>query len=351
MKPSSLIGKKRAKKFLKPIKKEGSSLSNKISHAFESLQGAADDDLKGAFTAWKAWLLDERNASLLTVYNYIQDLKAFLNFLKLHLGNNVVGLEGLMRLKTRDFRAFLAHRQQGGQKVSASSNARTVSVLRNFYRFLERRYQLKNHDLWALSSPRLSAPLPRPLEENEAIAVTELKILPGVLPWIHARNMALFTILYGCGLRIHEALSLEAKDFKDRTHLLIRGKGNKERIVPILDIVQERLAVYKHLCPYNIEQPNHPLFMGVRGQRLHPAVAQRELRALRSCLNLPDSATPHSLRHSFATHLLRRGCDLRTIQDLLGHASLVSTQRYTKVEIQALQKAYQGAHPRAMKKI
>jgi len=329
---------------------EKALLQAKISRAFENLVVHANDDLKTALKAWKAWLSDEHNASSLTVYNYIQDLKTFSSFLILHLADNALGLESFIQLTTRDFRSFLAYRQQSDKKVSSQSNARTLSVLRNFYRFLERRYQLKNNGIWSLSSLRLSAPLPRPLEEKDALAVTGLEALPGQSSWMHARNMALFTILYGCGLRISEALSLQARDIAGREHLLVKGKGNKERIIPILALVHERLAVYERLCPYDLQCPDQPLFRGARGERLHSAVAQRELRKLRAHLGLPDSATPHSLRHSFATHLLSRGGDLRTIQELLGHASLVSTQRYTKVEIQALQKSYQGAHPRAKQK-
>ncbi|MBL0941445.1 MAG: tyrosine recombinase XerC [Alphaproteobacteria bacterium] len=322
-------------------------LQVKISQAFENLLVHANDDLKTALRAWKSWLSDERNASPLTVYNYIQDLKAFSGFLIHHLADNTLSLESLTQLTARDFRSFLAYRQHSDRKISGLSNARTLSVLRNFYRFLERRYQLKNNGLWSISSPRLAAPLPRPLEENDAMALTNLEALPGQNSWIHARNIALFTLLYGCGLRLNEALSLNIGDVTGQTHLLVKGKGNKERIVPILAVVHERLSVYKQLCPYDLHSPNQPIFKGALGERLHPAVAQRELRKLRPSLGLPDSATPHSLRHSFATHLLSRGGDLRTIQELLGHASLISTQRYTKVEIQALEKSYQSAHPRA----
>lgn len=329
---------------------EKALLQAKVSRAFENLSVHADKDLKSALRAWKAWLSDERDASPLTVYNYIQDFKTFSSFLILHLGDSKLSLKSLTQLTARDFRSFLAYRQQSDKKISSQSNARTLSVLRNFYRFLERRYQLKNIGLWSLSSPRLSAPLPRPLEEKEALALINLEALPGQSSWIHARNMALFTLLYGCGLRISEALSLNIGDIAECEHLIVKGKGKKERIVPILAVVHERLSVYKHLCPYDLYSPDQPLFRGAQGDRLHSAVAQRELRKLRASLGLPDSATPHSLRHSFATHLLSRGGELRTIQELLGHASVVSTQRYTKVEIQALQKSYQGAHPRAKQK-
>ncbi len=260
-----------------------------------------------------------------------------------HLGESPTPRD-LESLKARDFRAFLAHRVAQG--ISARSNARTLSTLRTLYRFLDRRYGLKNSQLQAVRSARISPPLPRPLEEQRAIDVTESDGLVDQAPWVAARDIALFTLLYGGGLRINEALSLNLQDAPTTDEMIVTGKRNKQRLIPILPLVKERLQAYVALRPGD-PSPQAPLFIGVQGKRLHAAVAQRHMRQIRTILGLPKTATPHSLRHSFATHLLAGGGDLRTIQELLGHAVLSTTQRYTEIESSSLEKVYAQAHPRS----
>ena len=300
-------------------------------------------ELSQVLENWKVWMRIERNCSLHTVHNYLQDLKAFFQFLTRHFGSRS-DLATLSDLHVRDFRSFLAYRVQQG--ASARSNARALSTIRNLYLFLERRYEIKNSSLASIVSARVKPALPRPLTEVKAMAVAELKGNSNEVPWVQARDMALFTLLYGCGLRISEALSLSISQIPDGDHMIITGKRNKQRMVPILPIVRERITDYVKLRPF-AQKPEAPLFIGVRGDQLHPTVAQKQMRGMRYKLGLPDTATPHSLRHSFATHLLMAGGDLRTIQELLGHSSLASTQRYTEIDTTSLQKVYAKAHPRA----
>ncbi len=314
-----------------------------IATVFKEISEFVAADLEEALVNWKTWLSVERNSSLHTVHNYLQDLKAFFQFLTNHLAG-LPDLKSLANLHIRDFRAFLARRVSQG--VSPRSNARALSTIRNLYLFLDRRYEIKNTSIASIVSARLRAPLPRPLSATSAIDVTTLKGNSHQLPWVQARDMAFFTLLYGCGLRIGEALALNISQIPSGDHTIITGKRNKQRMVPILPIVHQRISDYVKLRPYN-HKPESPLFIGIRGDRLHPTVAQKQMRDLRTTLGLPDSATPHSLRHSFATHLLMAGGDLRTIQELLGHSSLSSTQRYTEIDASSLQEVYAKAHPRA----
>ncbi len=313
-----------------------------IDNAFSELVTYVDDDLLGVFGKWKTWLLVERNVSEHTGHNYLRDLRSFCAFLTQHLGGQL-HLQALAGLNITDFRAFLSHRVQDG--ISARSNARMISVLRNLYLFLERNYDIKNLAIASLRSPKIQASLPRPLNQESAMEVAELKTGEATLPWVQARDSALFSLLYGCGLRISEALSLQIGDMGGE-NIMITGKGKKQRIVPMLPILHERVAAYLKIRPF-AHGPESPLFVGVRGDRLHPTVAQKQMRRLRIQMGLPDTATPHSLRHSFATHLLVDGADLRTIQELLGHSSLSTTQLYTEVDTSALQKVYAKSHPRS----
>lgn len=299
-------------------------------------------DLLKSLQDWLEWLGIEKNYSKHTVLNYLEDIKSFLQFMQQHQGQKP-DLKMLSALHSRDFRAFLAARRQQG--VAPSSNARCLSVLRNFFRFIEERHGLSNNYIHSLKSGRLQKPLPRPIEASKAKQVIESQELVEKPAWIHARDAALFTLLYGCGLRISEALELDIKDMPDGEQMTITGKRNKQRLVPVLQVVRQRLQEYVELRPYAATLDS-PLFLGQRGKRLQAPVAQRHMRFLRQTLGLPESITPHSLRHSFATHLLEAGGDLRTIQELLGHASLSSTQRYTQVETTTLQKVYAKAHPR-----
>jgi integrase/recombinase XerC len=230
--------------------------------------------------------------------------------------------------------------------ASRTSIARAMSTLRGFFRWLERNGHGGNHAIRAMRSPRQPAGLPKPLTVADAdLLIESVDLLPGE-PWEIQRDVALFVLLYGCGLRISEALGLDRRDAPLGETLTVTGKGNKQRILPVLPVIREAIKTYLDLCPWRPAEDG-PLFLGTRGKRLNAGVAQKRLRELRLLLGLPDSVTPHALRHSFATHLLGAGGDLRTIQELLGHASLSTTQRYTAVDTDSLMAAYRAAHPRA----
>jgi integrase/recombinase XerC len=222
--------------------------------------------------------------------------------------------------------------------------------LRGFYRFLDRQHAIRNPVLKAMRTPRFRRPLPRPLAADQAIEVTDAVGEQASQPWIGQRDVAVLTLLYGAGLRIGEALGLDRRDVgpdpASLKGLQVRGKGNKERVVPILPVVAQAIAAYVEACPWP-SPPDSPLFVGARGGRLQQSVVQKQVRMLRGVLGLPETATPHALRHSFATHLLGAGADLRVIQELLGHASLSTTQNYTAVDSARLTQLYAKAHPRA----
>ncbi len=303
---------------------------------------AAKPDLAEAIQAWRAWLESERRVSPHTAAAYLRDLKLFLDFLCDHLGG-LAGLASLEGLSHADFRAYLARRAMAGS--ARTSTARALSVLRSFFRFLERTGRAGNQAIGAVRTPRLPQSVPKPLAEDEAIAVIDSAVTGHPTPWIARRDHALLMLLYGCGLRIDEALRLDLADAPKGQSLRVHGKGGKERLAPVLPIVAEAIEAYVRACPLLV--PGGPLFVGARGGRLNPGVFQRQMRTLRAQLGLPETATPHALRHSFATHLLQAGGDLRTIQELLGHASLSTTQRYTDVDIATLVRVYDKAHPRA----
>jgi integrase/recombinase XerC len=218
--------------------------------------------------------------------------------------------------------------------------------LRNFYRYLARENLAANAAIENIQTPKVPKSIPKALSQQEARDSLNMIEAMTEEPWVAKRDTALMTLLYGCGLRIGEALSLNRKEIPSGDTMVITGKGQKQRVVPILAIVKNAIADYLSHCPHTLGDDD-PLFVGVRGGRLNPGVVQRQMRQLRAQLGLPDSATPHALRHSFATHLLAEGGDLRTIQELLGHASLSTTQRYTDVDARRLTAVYQSAHPRA----
>ncbi|HEX6980772.1 MAG TPA: tyrosine recombinase XerC [Alphaproteobacteria bacterium] len=303
----------------------------------------AHADVVDAYNAWLEWLSVERRASRHTVAAYGRDLAFFFVFLAEHLGGPA-DLGALRTLRTADFRAWLARRVQDGNV--ATSNARALSVLRNFFRWLDRRGLVHNPHVAALRTPKLPRALPKPLSEAHAQAAVDSIGHLSEEPWIAARDTALVLLLYGAGLRIDEALSLDRDVLPLGETLTITGKGRKQRIVPILDVVRAAIDDYVARCPYRPGRDG-PLFLGARGKRLQAGVVQAQIRKLRAWLGLPDTATPHALRHSFATHLLAAGGDLRTIQELLGHASLSTTQRYTAVDAERLLAIYARAHPRA----
>jgi len=309
-----------------------------------ALEGAVSNAaLARAIDDWRRWLTHERRASPHTTGAYLSDLGAFLAFLQDHLGEPP-RLGDLGRLTAADFRAWMARRAATG--LSRSSTARAMSVLRNFFRWLERNGYGGNHAIRAMRSPKRPHGIPKPLDvADSGLLLDSVDLLPGE-PWETQRDVALFTLLYGCGLRISEALSLARGDAPTGESLRVTGKGRKERILPVLPVVRAAIGAYLAACPYRPAE-DAPLFLGLRGKRLNPGVVQRRLRALRTLLGLPQTVTPHALRHSFATHLLGAGGDLRAIQELLGHASLSTTQRYTEVDSEGLMAAYRAAHPRA----
>jgi integrase/recombinase XerC len=292
---------------------------------------------------WRDWLAIERQFSGHTVTAYLGDVTAFLGFFAGHRGHPV-RLRDLAEAGLADFRAWLARKTSAG--ATAASRARAISALRNFFNWLDRAGILHNPRIGALTTPKLPRTAPKPLPVADAAALLEAAETFVDEPWIGLRDRALFTLLYGCGLRISEGLALNLGALPLGDSLKVLGKGRKERVVPVLPAVSEAVTAYAAACPYKGGK-DAPLFVGAKGKRLDPAIAQKAMRSLRSQLQLPDTATPHALRHSFATHVLGGGGDLRAIQELLGHASLSTTQRYTEVETEQLLSVYQGAHPRA----
>ena len=289
------------------------------------------------------YLRDERHLAENTVNAYSSDLASFLGFLTLHVGADV-SHNDLKALTARDVRAFLAKRRREG--LEDASVARLVSSIKTFYRWLERRHGIQNTDIAYLKGPRRKRTLPRPLSQPAAEQLLDAAYFDDTTePWIAARNVAVLTLLYGAGLRISEALSLNGSDLPLGSHLRITGKGNKVRIVPLLPLIGEAVEDYVGICPYAITRDT-ALFRSVRGKPLGPRAVQAMVERLRHQLGLPASATPHALRHSFATHLLSNGADLRAIQTLLGHASLSTTQVYTGVEPERLKAAHAESHPR-----
>ena len=295
---------------------------------------------------WLGHLGAERRMSAKTCEAYRRDVHQFLAFLAEHLGQRVT-LSGLSRLAPADVRAFMAARRALG--IGGRSLMRGLAGARSFARFLERDHKGKVAALSAVRAPRVEKTLPKPLAVAAAKRITDTELRAGEErePWVLARDAAVLALLYGSGLRISEALGLKPRDVAGaRDSLTVTGKGNKARMVPVLPQVSRLIADYMALCPYDLA-PDGPLFVGQKGRRLSPRILQLAMERLRGALNLPDTATPHALRHSFATHLLARGGDLRSIQELLGHASLSTTQIYTEVDSERLLAAYRSAHPRA----
>ncbi len=292
-----------------------------------------------------AHLAGERRLSDKTVEAYQRDISTFLGFIARHIGRPV-SLGDLAALNVRDFRSYLAHRRRGTNGLSASSLARNLSSLRMFFRYIERNWSLKNNALDLIRGPKVTKPLPKPISVEASQDLIKTVDTMNPKPWISARDMSVILLMYGAGLRISEALSLRVSDVPLGDSISILGKGNKTRLIPLLPIIKQAVDTYADLCPFILE-PQDSLFRGVRGGALGARSVQKNIVLLRGALGLPESMTPHALRHSFATHLLAGGGDLRTIQELLGHASLSSTQVYTDVDATSLMKIHAGAHPRA----
>lgn len=288
---------------------------------------------------WQDWLKDERRYSLHTLDGYSRDLADFFNFFEKPLS-----LQDLADLEVRDFRSYISDCAAHG--LDKSSLARHISTIKNFFKYLNSHKIVQNTAISAISSPRRPKTLPKALEIDQTFDVLEESAKFEKNSWQGLRDTAIFTILYGCGLRISEALNLNVGDINNNDFVRIRGKGNKDRIVPVLPQIKDAINAYMAECPYNLRN-GEALFLGARGERLSPRIIQRQLQKIRAYLGLPDNLTPHALRHSFATHLLAEGTDLRSIQELLGHASLTTTQRYTDVNIDKLKEEYKrGAFDR-----
>ena len=298
----------------------------------------------GALMAdWLEGLAALDDASDRTVEAYRADLTGFLGFLALHFGAPP-GPPALRSLTITDMRAWMARERSRG--MAARSLARALSAVKSFYGWWAERDGFDASVVLAMRSPRFNRKLPRPVSEDAARALIDTVGLQTNDGWTQARDEAVITLLYGCGLRISEALGLRADVVPLGESLRITGKGGKERSVPVLPVARQAVAHYAALCPHDLS-PGTPLFRGVRGGALNPSIVQKTIRQSRMQLGLPATATPHALRHSFATHLLSRGGDLRAIQELLGHASLSTTEAYTSVDTARLMEVYAKAHPRA----
>jgi integrase/recombinase XerC len=309
---------------------------------------SASAEVAAEVKRWLQHLSAERCLSPKTLEAYSRDIGQFISFMAEHLGKPPK-LRDFAALKPQDVRAYLAARRVDG--LGARSLMRELAGARSFARFLEREGKGKVAALNAVRTPKMPKTLPKPLSVPSAKRVSDIELRAGEErePWIFTRDAAVLALLYGSGLRISEALGLKRKDVPAPGHgdvITVMGKGRKTRMVPVLRPVLQLIADYIAQCPYDL--PNdEPLFVGVKGGPLSPRIVQLTMERLRGTLGLPDSATPHALRHSFATHLLSRGGDLRAIQELLGHASLSTTQVYTAVDTERLLDAYKAAHPRA----
>ena len=299
-------------------------------------------DAADGLQAWLKSLKTERRMAAKTLEAYARDLGQFAQFMAEHLGGPPANAD-LAELAVSDFRAFLAKRRRQG--AESRTLARQLSSLRSFYRFAEKQGLFRNAALSAIRAPKLPHAVPKPLSpEKAARAATADALASEDTPrWVTARDEAVLTLLYACGLRISEALSL-SKAQAEAPVLTITGKGGKTRIVPVLQVARQAVARYLDLCPFALA-PKEPMFRGVKGGPLNARNIQLLMARLRGALGLPETATPHALRHSFATHLLSHGADLRVIQELLGHASLSTTQVYTEVNRAHLLAQYRKAHP------
>lgn len=304
----------------------------------------ADAALLKERESWLVAIAGERRLSDNTVEAYERDTRQFLMFMTGYIGQPA-GISDIADLRPVDLRGFLASRRKEG--AGARSLGRHLAGLRSFLRHLQKKGLVNAAGATAMRAPKQPKSLPKPLTDRQALMITTAEAQLSEEPWIAARNAAVLALLYGCGLRISEALGLTPDDFAGATRSLrVTGKGNKTRLVPLLPVVLEAIESYRKLCPYHLSA-DEPIFLGARGGKLQPAIIQREMQKLRGALGLPENATPHALRHSFATHLLAGGGDLRTIQELLGHASLSTTQVYTGVDTARLLEIYDNAHPRA----
>ena len=302
---------------------------------------ATDEFIRSQIGAWQRDLLSVRRLADKTLEAYSRDLDQFLQFLAGHTGGPV-SLGTLRELRGGDIRAFMAQRRS--ESLGSRSLARVLSALKSFFRFMEREGIVATEALNVIRTPKLPKSLPKALTVPEARGAISTTAEMEERPWVAARDMAVLSLCYGAGLRISEALALTRADLESAV-IRVTGKGGKVRMVPLITAVRKTIDLYLELCPFELA-PEEPLFRGVKGGVLSPRLIQLRVAQLRGALGLPPSATPHALRHSFATHLLSAGGDLRAIQELLGHASLSTTQIYTAVDTGRLLDSYRKAHPR-----
>jgi integrase/recombinase XerC len=299
-----------------------------------------DRTIMDVLNEWFSYLKNEKQYSLHTIRAYQTDLHAFFRFISL-FKEEIISLDTIEKISVKDMRSWLAQKHIKGSNTKSTS--RTLSTIRSFFTFLDKQEILRNHAIFNVKAPKLKKSVPKALAAQDAVDATKAIGDIAAEDWISKRDMALLTLIYGCGLRISEALSLTITDLPITDILRIKGKGKKQREVPVIQIVKSTIKDYLDAIPFTLE---NIVFVGVRGGPLRPEVFRRQLAKLRNSLGLPETTTPHAFRHSFATHLLENGGDLRTIQELLGHESISSTQIYTKIDTTKLLKAYESAHPK-----
>lgn len=308
----------------------------KINKVYENI----DEDLRSALISWIAELRDQRSYSNHTLSSYGRDVGNFINFLMAHLGDGNLSLQTLQELKIADFRSWLSERIRA--QISARSNVRALSAVKSFFHHLAKHNFVGLDAINAIHRPKLATLLPKPINEDAILNFLNLEyFFENDLSWITLRDRALYTMLYSTGMRINEALNLKKIDVQ--SEIKICGKGKKDRVVVVLPIALERIRQYADACPYDLSKKY--LFVGLRGKKLHASYVDNRLQKLRTIHNLPDHASAHAFRHSFATHLIKNGADLRSVQELLGHESLSSTQIYTKIDDENLLKVYAKTHP------
>lgn len=299
----------------------------------------SDSELQGIINNWLLWLKNERRYSEHTIDAYARDMACFINFFAT---DNAVDVDFLRNMQVHDFRRFIGYRAM--HYIEKSSQSRELSAVKNFFKWLDKNHIAKNSAISVITNPRLPKVLPKALDVTDAQDLLQQAKSFAKDDWQGLRDQAILILLYGCGLRISEALSLNVGDINPNSNFLrIKGKGNKERLVPLLPIITEAVNAYTAATPYTFKH-GEALFVGARGERLSPRIIQRQLQKIRAYMGLPDTVTPHALRHSYATHLLAEGTDLRSIQELLGHASLTTTQRYTDVQTETLKREYDKAY-------
>lgn len=299
------------------------------------------EDLYKIYQAYLEWLSHEKKYSPKTIISYQTDLDYFLIFFNNHF-NAIITIDHIKKIDIQNLRSWLSSRKINN--LSNTSTARAISSIRNFYNYLNKYYAIENTSIFDLKIPKIDNVLPKAMDRNDVIEAIEQINNISHTDWVALRDKAILILIYGCGLRISEALNIKKNDV-GREFIIVLGKGNKERSVPVLEIVNKAIAEYLSHCPYEINNQDY-IFLGARGKKLNPTIFQKQIQILRRYIGLSESVTPHAFRHSFATHILADGADLRSIQELLGHKDLSTTQRYTKVDIGRLMNEYKKAHPR-----